>query len=75
MNSTNPSCNAIVVGAGIAGLIAARNLQRHGLTTTVLEARNRVGGRIESIKVADGWIDLGATWHWPNEPCVREDHD
>ncbi|MFB4271494.1 FAD-dependent oxidoreductase [Nonomuraea sp. GTA35] len=39
------SVDAIVVGAGLAGLTCARDLHRHGLDVVVLEARNRVGGR------------------------------
>lgn len=64
--------DAIVVGAGIAGLTAARRLQDNGLTIAVLEARDRVGGRMWSLDRAGGAIDLGATWFWPNEPMVRE---
>ncbi|VDN34140.1 unnamed protein product [Gongylonema pulchrum] len=36
----------VVIGAGIAGIIAARQLKRFGLDVVVLEARNRIGGRI-----------------------------
>lgn len=37
----------------------------------VLEARDRVGGRARSVHVRGGWVDLGATWFWHNEPLVR----
>ncbi|MFM7904889.1 MAG: FAD-dependent oxidoreductase, partial [Microcystis sp.] len=40
------SYDCIVVGAGLAGLIAARNLQRRGHQVLVIEARNRYGGRM-----------------------------
>ncbi|VDP10071.1 unnamed protein product [Soboliphyme baturini] len=50
----------IVIGAGIAGLIAARQMDTFGFDVTVLEARNRPGGRI-STYMNDGMIaDLGA---------------
>lgn len=45
---------AIVVGAGFAGLAAARTLERDGATVVVLEARERVGGRVWSTTMADG---------------------
>lgn len=64
------SVHAIIVGAGIAGLVAADTLSRAGRTVTVLEARDRVGGRAHSIRTADGAVDLGATWYWSNEPLV-----
>ncbi|EPS74237.1 hypothetical protein M569_00518, partial [Genlisea aurea] len=54
--------NIIVVGAGPAGLVAARHLQRHGFSVTVLEARSRIGGRVytdrKSFSVP---VDLGAS--------------
>lgn len=53
----------VVIGAGLAGLVAARELKKHGHEVVVLEARNRVGGRIwTSRKWHDMPLDLGATW-------------
>jgi monoamine oxidase len=43
-----------VVGAGLAGLSAARDLAAGGATVTVLEARDRVGGRVEQVELPDG---------------------
>jgi monoamine oxidase len=55
------NADVIVVGAGVAGLTAARLLQEQGLTVIVLEARDRVGGRVHTLR--DGRItDLGASW-------------
>lgn len=53
----------IVVGAGIAGLAAAHQLQRAGHAVEVVEARERIGGRIHTSRVwKDAPMDLGASW-------------
>lgn len=52
----------IVIGAGTAGLTAARELQKMGKPVLVLEARDRLGGRIFSQKIGDAVYDLGASW-------------
>ncbi|XP_042063540.1 lysine-specific histone demethylase 1 homolog 3-like [Salvia splendens] len=61
-NKSGPKNNVIVVGAGPAGLTAARHLQRQGFIVTVLEARSRIGGRVftdhASLSVP---VDLGAS--------------
>ena len=59
--------DAVVVGAGVAGLVAATTLHEAGANVVCLEARDRVGGRTLS---RDGWVDLGATWLWDNEPAI-----
>lgn len=53
----------LVIGAGLAGLAAARELKHHGHEVLVLEARDRLGGRIwTSNKWPDLPVDFGATW-------------
>ena len=53
--------DVIIIGAGLAGLIAARDLRETGLTVRVLEGRARVGGRTLSVSAPDGSTeDLGA---------------
>lgn len=53
----------LVVGAGMAGLAAARSLADRGYDVVVIEARDRIGGRVwTSRQWADAPIDLGASW-------------
>lgn len=65
-----PPVDAVVVGAGIGGLSAARGIHSAGRTVVVLEARDRVGGRLLSHAMDGGALDLGATWFWPGEAWV-----
>jgi monoamine oxidase len=52
-----------VVGARFAGLSAARRLQRHGKSVILVEARDRVGGRVWNRTAADGSVvSVGGTW-------------
>jgi monoamine oxidase len=60
--------DVVVVGAGFAGLTAARRLVRAGLSVTVLEARNRVGGRVLGREIAPGEeSERGATFVGPTQ--------
>jgi monoamine oxidase len=56
----------VVVGAGLAGLAAARTLTDRGCDVIVLEARQRVGGRVWSVTLENGEVaELGAEWIMP----------
>ncbi len=54
--------DTIVVGAGVAGLTAARLLAQEGRRVVVLEARDRVGGRVTTDRSGGQITDLGASW-------------
>ncbi len=56
------SPDVVVVGAGSAGIAAARRLMGAGLTVTVVEARDRVGGRTLTARFKGHPLDLGAHW-------------
>ncbi|KAH2754026.1 hypothetical protein KXW10_003775 [Aspergillus fumigatus] len=62
--AVNETVDVIIVGAGLAGLSAAYDVVRAGLSCVVLEARDRVGGKTWSTPLKDGKgvIDLGAAW-------------
>ena len=64
-----------ILGGGLAGLHAARLLHSAGVDFQLLEARERLGGRIltsdETGSVADGGLDLGPSWFWPEmQPSI-----
>ena len=55
--------DVVIVGAGAAGLSAAKELNRLGCTTVVVEASHRIGGRAYAEEIAPGvWFDLGCAW-------------
>jgi len=71
-NSESPS--VLVVGAGLAGLVAATELHSAGVSVRIWEARDRVGGRCWSVSVGPDEVrlDLGAAWHWAEHERVKE---
>ncbi len=63
----------VVVGAGLAGLVAADELARGGVEVVVLEARSRVGGRVWSERLPNGAVvELGAEFILPGNTAIRE---
>jgi len=72
-SSTFPKkADVIVVGAGLAGLSAARAIARAGRSVIVLEARERVGGRTWNRPIAGGsYIDAGAEFVGPTQDRIK----
>ncbi|WP_394679461.1 flavin monoamine oxidase family protein [uncultured Exiguobacterium sp.] len=67
--------NIAIIGAGISGLFLATRLQELGHDVTIYEARDRIGGRIETVEFEVNSrtyaFDLGPTWFWPDsEPLM-----
>ena len=65
--STENDADVVVVGAGLAGLNAARQLERAGASVLVLEARDRVGGRTCSQRIGGATFDVGGQWIGPGQ--------
>ena len=60
----------VIVGGGLGGLYSAYLLKRAGVSSVLLEATERFGGRILSqhnAGAADLAVDLGPTWFWPHQ--------
>lgn len=63
--------DVVVVGAGLAGLVAAREMRRAGRRVVVIEARDRVGGRTLNHDLGDGKVvEVGGQWVGPGQDRV-----
>ena len=71
MSAADSTADVAVVGAGLAGLTAARELRRAGRSVLVVEARDRVGGRLLNADVGDGKVvEVGGQWAGPTQKRV-----
>lgn len=63
--------DVVIVGAGAAGLTAANALRRAGLSVVVLEARDRVGGRLWTDVVDGAMLEIGGQWVSPDQEALK----
>lgn len=64
-------CDVAVVGAGLAGLVAARRLAEQGMRPFVVEARDRVGGRLLNEEIGEGKVvEVGGQWIGPTQERI-----
>lgn len=64
--------DVVIIGAGAAGLTAATELRKAGLTVAVLEARDRVGGRLWTGDVDGATLEIGGQWVSPDQDALIE---
>ena len=72
-----PTRHVLILGAGVSGLAAARELHDAGIQVTVIEACDRIGGRVCQEDVGGSLVDLGGMWvsgtrGHPAVPILRE---
>lgn len=60
--------DTLIIGAGLSGLALARALTAREGDFHLVEARDRVGGRIAAVEVQGARFDLGPAWFWPGQP-------
>ncbi|WP_374975366.1 flavin monoamine oxidase family protein [Microbacterium trichothecenolyticum] len=64
--------DVVIVGAGAAGTTAANELKKAGLSVVVLEARDRVGGRLWTDVVDGAMLEIGGQWVSPDQDALKE---
>ncbi len=64
--------DVVIVGAGAAGLTAANELRKAGLSVAVLEARDRVGGRLWTDVIDGAMLEIGGQWVSPDQDALIE---
>ncbi|KJQ54106.1 flavin monoamine oxidase family protein [Microbacterium sp. SA39] len=64
--------DVLIIGAGAAGLTAANDLRRAGLSVAVLEARDRVGGRLWTDVIDGAMLEIGGQWVSPDQDALKD---
>ncbi|WP_313540497.1 flavin monoamine oxidase family protein [Leifsonia aquatica] len=62
--------DVVIIGAGASGLTAATDLKKEGLTVAVLEARDRVGGRLWTDDIDGATLEIGGQWVSPDQDAL-----
>ncbi|MGB0695900.1 MAG: flavin monoamine oxidase family protein [Rhodospirillaceae bacterium] len=60
--------DVLIIGGGLSGLALADHLQRDGVSWQLLEAGDRLGGRIFTETIDGASFDMGPAWFWPGQP-------
>jgi phytoene dehydrogenase-like protein len=71
MTTPGSTVDVVIVGAGLAGLTAARTIQRAGHSVVVLEAQDAVGGRVRTDEVDGFLLDRGFQVMLTNSTCAH----
>ena len=73
MSQTNEKYEVVIVGGGISGLHCAYELAKQGVSFLLLEARERLGGRIYSPSDSQNKakFDIGPSWFWPGQAHIE----
>lgn len=72
MNTQELTRDVVIVGAGAAGLTAANELRKAGLSVVVLEARDRVGGRLWTDVIDGAMLEIGGQWVSPDQDALKD---
>ena len=67
--------DVLVIGAGAAGTTAANELRKAGLSVVVLEARDRIGGRLWTDVIDGAMLEIGGQWVSPDQDALIETID